>query len=76
MLEGYKRKGSKKRRGYGKARKSPRRRHLGETAQQEKFGRVAKVCLTGPFSRKKKGECMKIGLRKGIEAAKSFKARM
>lgn len=82
MLEGYrkpkrhhkKRRHHRKHLGSHRRRKhSKRRRHLGGTSAHRKlFGQVAKICLVGKGPRAKKSKCMKIGLTKGLAAAKAF----
>ena len=77
MFEGY-RKRPKKRRHLGKHKRKHSRkgkRKFGN-AHRVLFGKVAKVCLTGKASRKKKGACMRVGLKKGITAAQKFAQRM
>lgn len=86
MLNGYHRRKKRKHLG-GHKRKTARRRHLSGHHKKRRrrrglsgagsshrvlFGKVAKVCLVGKGPRSKKSKCMKIGLTKGLEAAKRF----
>lgn len=80
MFEGYgrprhhHRKHHRKHKHMGRHRKHRRYGAVSATtkARRQLFGKVAKVCLIKGVPKSKKGQCMSIGLKKGIEAARKF----